>query len=389
MRLLHLADLHLGFPLREDESKFNFFKSLDFVVEKAKEYKVEVVLIAGDVFHERSPNAKLQSIFSSFVRNLMVNKIPVLIITGNHEGPSFRGKNIHLDVYDNLKLPSVYVSKTSEVISINGANFITLPYPFKLNFIAKEENRNREESEVLNLMNRRLLDILDEKLSDIGNGNLNILVGHLPVSEGEVGFEKYINITSEIPLSIEELDRINISYFALGHLHKHQIIRSKKYGHVFVYPGSLDRLDFGDEDDEKGFYFVEVEPSKEPYLEFIKNPFAREFYTIEIQNEKSFESIDMEKVKRSITRLLIKGDLFEEHMLSKFIEIVKKEAYSFAYIDDRREGNIPIRDFVSKAVNPIESLIEYIDKSPNEDIKKLKNKIIEEAKSIFEEINEA
>jgi len=255
MRFFHIADLHLGFPLREDENKFDHFKSFSFIAEKAVEYKIDVVLIAGDVFHYRDPEASMQSIFSRFLRDLVSNNIRVIIITGNHEGPAFRERSIHLDVYDNLKVPLIYVSKKPEIIKMKDSNFLTLPYPFKSNFLTKEENRNRNEEEVLSLMNRRLLEALDEKLSEVEDGSINVLIGHIPLVEGDVGFEKYINISKELPLSVEEIDRSNISYFALGHLHKRQVITSRKYAHPFVYAGSLDRLDFGEEHDEKRFLF--------------------------------------------------------------------------------------------------------------------------------------
>jgi len=111
-------------------------------------------------------------------------------------------------------------------------------------------------------------------------------------------------------------------------------------------------------------------------MQFVKNPFAREFYTIEIFNEESFKKIDMDKVRRSITRFLIRGDVHNELILRKHIEIVKKEAYAFAYVDDRRVGEIPIRDSVSLSFNPLDVLKEYINKSPSNEGEKLKDKLI-------------
>jgi len=392
MRFFHLADLHLGFPIKDNEDNFDYYTSLEFVVKKAEEYKIDAVVIAGDVFDSRDPDAKIQALFAKFVRDLTARGISVLLITGNHEGAPYREKSIHLDVYNNLKLKDVYISKKPEVITIKGINFITLPYPFKANLFVKEEYRNKPLNEQLSLLHAKLLEAFSDVVSSVNKRDKNVVVAHIPVLEGQIGSERnlirYADISSDLSFSIEELDKEFVLYYALGHLHKHQEIISKKYSHPFVYAGSLDRLDFGEEKDEKGFYFVEID-SKVTY-EFIENPYARKFYTIEIFSDDSFLNIDREKVKTSITRFVIKGDLQDETLLTKYVDLVKKEAYSFAYVSDERASDLPIRDSVNLNFDPIEALIEYLDKSPSLEVKNRKDLLIEEAKAIFEEIeNEA
>ena len=384
MRFFHLADLHIGFPLKNGENNFNFQNTLDFVIEKAKEYKVDLVVIAGDVFHKRDPEVRDEKLFARFVNALAESNIEILIVTGNHEGAPFRERSIHLDLYNELPLKFIHISKTPEVITIKGVNFITLPYPFKTNILSKEEYRDKSEDEVLNILNRRLLSIVDELISEV-NGGKNILVAHMPVSEGVIGFEQYINFSKELPLSIEELDRSNIIYYALGHLHKNQILKSRKYEHTFAYPGSLDRLDFGEENDPKGFFFVEVEDSLKA-IEFIENPFARKFYTIQIENDSSFDNINFEKIKDSIVRVVVKGNLEDEGKLRTLIDKLKNSAYVFTQVIDERDTGAVVLSSVSE-VDPMKAIEEYLDKSKDARLKKLRERILEEARNILGELD--
>jgi len=384
MRFFHLADLHIGFPLKNGENNFNFQNTLDFVIEKAKEYKVDLVVIAGDVFHKRDPEVRDEKLFARFVNALAESNIEILIVTGNHEGAPFRERSIHLDLYNELPLKFIHISKMPEVITIKGVNFITLPYPFKTNILSKEEYRDKSEDEVLNILNRRLLSLVDELISEV-NGGKNILVAHMPVSEGVIGFEQYINFSKELPLSIEELDRSNIIYYALGHLHKNQILKSRKYEHTFAYPGSLDRLDFGEENDPKGFFFVEVEDSLKA-IEFIENPFARKFYTIQIENDSSFDNINFEKIKDSIVRVVVKGNLEDEGKLRTLIDKLKNSAYVFTQVIDERDTGTVVLSSVSE-VDPMRAIEEYLDNSKDARLKKLRERILEEARNILGELN--
>jgi len=131
MKFFHLADLHIGFPLKANEKNFDYAKQLNFIIEKAKEFHIDAMVIAGDVFHMRDPDVTSQRLFAKFIKDVALNGIEVLIVTGNHEGSPFRERNVHLDIYKELPLNFMHISKLPEVYTIKGVNFITLPYPFK------------------------------------------------------------------------------------------------------------------------------------------------------------------------------------------------------------------------------------------------------------------
>src|SRR5262249_58623330 len=86
------------------------------------------------------------------------------------------------------------------------------------------------------------------------------LTGHLTVSGAVWGSERGIMLGRDVQVLPSALADERWDYVALGHIHKHQNLTA---GHVgqppVVYSGSLERIDFGEESDPKGFCWVELE----------------------------------------------------------------------------------------------------------------------------------
>ena len=85
MRLIHLGDLHLGkslvdFDLIEDQKYI-----LDRILETADQYKVDGVLIAGDVYDRAIPSEAATNLLDYFLRNLAERKVKTFMISGNHD----------------------------------------------------------------------------------------------------------------------------------------------------------------------------------------------------------------------------------------------------------------------------------------------------------------
>ncbi len=99
-----------------------------------------------------------------------------------------------------------------------------------------------------------------------------VLAGHLTVASGIFsGSEKraiYGNDPTFLPsqLAIEPFD-----YVALGHLHRYQNLNPNGYPAI-IYSGSIERVDFGERKEDKGFCLVSIEKKGKTYHEFIKTP---------------------------------------------------------------------------------------------------------------------
>ncbi len=85
MRLLHLADLHLGkrvngFSMIEDQ-----YYILQQILKIAEEKAVQAVLLCGDIYDKPVPSEEAVGLFDWFLTELKERKLPVLLISGNHD----------------------------------------------------------------------------------------------------------------------------------------------------------------------------------------------------------------------------------------------------------------------------------------------------------------
>jgi exonuclease SbcD len=387
MKLLHTGDLHLGFEVYREEN-YDYFKPLRYSVDYTIEKKFDLFIIAGDLFDRRDPSAFIQMGFAKEIKRLIDKGIEVLVITGNHDGSPNPERNIHLDIYKELELSGVKVSKRMELLNIKGLNIITAPYPFKRNLFAKDEYKEKTEDEIAIIMNDRIIQGIDLLLEKADKSLPTILVAHLPLLEGTVGEEVYSSFTVDAPVSIEALDRDEFCYIAMGHFHKRQILTSRRFDHPFVYSGSIDRINFGEEIEEKGFFEVEIDKnSKASSFAFVKNPYARSYYSIHLKRDKDLEDVNLEKVKSSITRVIVYNDLSDENLFKKVIDQAKSDALVFAGVEDKRAINDSITRAAFKiSISPKEAIEKYLNLNNDQFIKENKDKILGKALEILSDV---
>ncbi|MFH0937653.1 MAG: exonuclease SbcCD subunit D [Candidatus Daviesbacteria bacterium] len=313
MKLIHTADLHLGMinyskfdPESGLESRLlDFFKTFDFLVDTAISQNIDAFIFAGDAYKTRDPSPTQQRGFGERLRKLTRAGIPVILVVGNHDTPMAEGKANTLDIYSALELDQVWVSRKPEFLNIptksGNLQIITAPW-----------------------LHRGDLKVIGEKLlsmyQKIKSGEPAVLVGHLEVEGSVFGSEKGLVISGDsvIPLSLLTSPKLN--YVALGHIHKYQILSNPPAGGPpVIYSGSLERIDFGEEKEEKGFVLVELSAISSQSSDKIKTSFqfiptkARKFLTITLnlkEDDKDptqtiLQEIEKNNVKETIVRLII------------------------------------------------------------------------------------
>lgn len=332
MKLLHFSDLHIGmenYAKLDPETGLStrlldFFNTFDFIVEKAFKEDVDAVLFAGDAYKTRDPNPTQQRGFGERIAKL-AKKIPVILVVGNHDTPNAEGKANTLDIYSALEIENVWVSRKPELLNIatksGNLQIVTLPWLHKNDYKTIAEK----------------LKLLYEKITPTSPA---IFLSHTEVEGAAYGSEKGLVIGNDVAIPLPLLQDQRLSYVALGHIHKHQVLSKNP---LVVYSGSPQRIDFGEEKEEKGFVIVEISAISrqtsdkfETNYKFI-NSGARAFLTItvDLKNDDKdptqtiFSEIAKHKLDEKIIRLVI--NIPSE--LNKDIEMDKiKKALSSAHL---------------------------------------------------------
>ena len=264
MRLLHTGDWHVGRTIRGRSRAEEFADALREVVGIAREEAVDAVLLAGDVYDQRSPSPEADAlVFEALVR-LYEASIPVVAIPGNHDAASRLGalaqllRPIGVVVVPRVVPPSD--GSLVEVASRDGseiAQVACLPFVPERRFgdaaalFRATEAWYQSYAEGMG----RLIEAMCEPFRP---DRVNVLLGHL-FTDGAIpgGGEHQITIGIEYAVSPSRLPA-TASYVALGHVHRPQAVRGAPS--PTRYAGSLLQLDFGEREQTKSVAIVEAHP---------------------------------------------------------------------------------------------------------------------------------
>jgi exonuclease SbcD len=294
IRLLHFADLHLGV---ENYSRIDpatglstcfgdFLAALDEVVEFALENEVDLVLFCGDAYKSRDPSQTHQREFAKRIKRLATKGIPVFLLVGNHDLPNAIGRATAVEIFDTLVIENVIVANQPDIYPIKTKNgpiqIAALPWLRRSTLLSREETRHLTLEEINHRLEATLTEILKANIKKIDPSLPAILSAHVSLANATTGSEKAMLLGRDPVLPQSIVASPAFDYIALGHIHKTQTL---SYDPPLVYSGSLQRIDFSDEEDTKGFYVVEIEPKRNrgERLTFDFHPLkARRFLTIKV-----------------------------------------------------------------------------------------------------------
>ncbi|MGC8958978.1 MAG: metallophosphoesterase family protein [Chloroflexia bacterium] len=271
IRILHFADLHLGVenygrvdPTTGLSSRVrDFLDRLDEVVDWALRERVDVVAFAGDAFRDRHPDPTYQRDFARRIRQLAAAGIAVVLVAGNHDLPGMPVRATSLDIFRALEVENVYVSaRTEEVLRLDLGpqrllQVATFPYPQRSRLLLSDEVRRRPLREQEEFLRAQIAQNLARLAEQVDRDIPAVLVGHLLVQGAELGTEQRMVLGYQPEAMIGAVAHPAYDAVLLGHIHRKQVLRSE-FPPV-LYAGSLERVDFGDEGQEKGFFTVEIE----------------------------------------------------------------------------------------------------------------------------------
>ncbi len=334
IKLLHLADIHVGmenYGRLDSKSGLNsrvvdFLRRMSQAIDIALEREVDVCIFAGDAYKNQRPNPTYQREFARRIKRLADNGVPVVMLVGNHDMASADRAASSLDIFGVLDVPGVIVAGREAVHQVTcrrgqPLQVAAVPYPQRNRLLAHDEFRNM----TLDDLDMALGNIMHENLSDLAAEAQEkpdipaVLTAHLSVSEAKHGSEQSVMIGRDVVMLKSLLADPTWDYVALGHIHKHQELNGGQHPPI-VYPGSLERIDFGEEGERKGFVMVDLERGQANW-EFIPVQ-ARPFVTIRINVTPSddpmtgiLDELEAHNVEGAVVRVIIKAAEAQEVLL--------------------------------------------------------------------------
>lgn len=293
--LLHTADLHFGMesygrvdPVTGMNRRLvDFREQFSRAIDHALERDVDLVLIAGDCFKTRDPQATHQREFAACLKKVLDRRIPVVIALGNHDTPNAIGRAHALAVFGTLGVARLTLFERPGVKVIDTFHgplqIAALPYVSRAFLLDKDAYRSLSVEEVNQVMADKCEHALRELASQLDPNLPTVLTYHGSVGGAVFGSERGVMVGHDLVIPYgaidirDDLGRPVWDYVALGHIHRHQDLNEGRQPPV-VYAGSIERIDFGEEREAKGFCMVEVERGRASY-EFVTLP-ARPFVTL-------------------------------------------------------------------------------------------------------------
>lgn len=248
MKFLHTSDLHIGKKIYET-SLYEDQKHMLLEIRRiALKEQVDAVVIAGDIYDRSMPPTEAVELLDDFLTGLVYEKIPVIMISGNHDSPERVGFGGRILEKQGLYIGGTYDGSLRRVSIKNGEKetvFVCLPF-VKPGVVGK----NNCQEAVAELLSRESIDFQD--------GKQYVLLTHYFVT-GETGQMPELS-DSETGVDVGGIDNVTadvfkgFSYVALGHIHKSQKVGA---GEIY-YSGTPMKYSFSEANQIKSVNLVEI-----------------------------------------------------------------------------------------------------------------------------------
>jgi exonuclease SbcD len=297
------------------------------------------------------------------------------MINGNHDNPVSFGKATSLDIFDTLNVSGIRVVTELELLNIETkagpVQIFGLPWPTKNLFLSKEEYKDFTDEEITKEIQKRASKKIKKFARMMKSDIPAIFAAHLAATEATYsGSERSAIIGRDPVFSTQVLSQKEFDYVALGHIHKFQDLNLDNHPPV-VYPGSIERINFGEEKDDKGVCLVNIERGKTSY-EFIPLP-ARKFVTIDVVISEEQDPTDVlvgeiEKydLSEAVVRVFYTMPAEREDLLDfKRINSALEEAFLVTTIAKKSKPVKRVkRAEISEDLGMLEAMDKYIQDSP-------------------------
>lgn len=264
MKILHTADWHIGKILHKQDLSSDILLFFDWLIEYVQKERIDLVLVAGDIFDLANPSNRDLAIYYSTLRRLSDTGTKVVITGGNHDSVSLLNAASYLLIPMNIivfgGLTPEYNDHVLEILSRDGSEscaVLAVPYLRDRDLlqsvpVSESEARDRLVPAAVNRIYGSMVSYAAEKF---GNKVPVIAMGHLFMKGTfKSDSEREIHIGNLEGLDSDVLPG-GITYTALGHIHKPQKVGGKSN---IRYCGSPVFLDFSEREYSKMVILLET-----------------------------------------------------------------------------------------------------------------------------------
>ena len=402
IKILHLSDIHMGSgfshgrinPATGLNTRLeDFVNSLGKCIDRAIAEPVDLVLFGGDAFPDATPPPYVQEAFAAQFRRLVDADIPTVLLVGNHDQHSQGQGGASLCIYRTLGVPGFVVGDaiaTHRLQTRNGlVQVITLPWLTRSTLLTRPETEGLALAEVNELLTSRLDPVLEAEIRRLDPEVPTVLLAHLMADRANLGAERFLAVGKGFTIPLSMLTRPCFDYVALGHVHRHQNLNSSNDPPV-IYPGSIERVDFSEEKEDKGYVLIELERGRAQW-EFCPLP-VRPFLTIEVDVTQAAEpqsalikAIGKKNIKDAVVRLIYKLrseqlDLIDNAAIHQSLNDAHSYTIRPELVSQLARPRLPELG-VGSSMNPMDALSTYLQN--REDLKDIATEMIEAAQRLL------
>ncbi|MFN7501328.1 MAG: exonuclease subunit SbcD [Dolichospermum sp.] len=407
MKILHLSDIHIGSGFCHGRVNSltglntrleDFVKTLSLCIDRALNDGVDLVLFGGDAFPNATPAPYVQEAFAHQFRRLVDADIPTVLLVGNHDQHSQGLGGASLNIYRTLAVPGFVVGDTLTTHRISTRNgdiqIITLPWLTRSTLMTRQETQGSSLAEVNQLLTERLQVVIEGEIRRLDPSIPTVLLAHLMADNATLGAERLLAVGKGFTLPLSLLTRSCFDYVALGHVHKHQNLNKSNHPPV-IYPGSIERVDFSEEKEDKGYVMIELEKGKVNW-EFCPLP-VRIFRTIEVDLSKHddpqaalLKGIAKYDIQDNVVRLIYKLrsdqlDLIDNSSLNNALKSAHTYTIQAELVSQLAKPRIPELS-TSSSIDPMSALKTYLNN--REDLKDIAPSMLEAAQNLLTDDHE-
>jgi exonuclease SbcD len=221
-----------------------------------------MVIFAGDAYKDRSPAPTFQREWGKRIIRLSQAKIPTLLLVGNHDLSPAMGRAHAIQEFDTLQVPYVRVLQRPEFLTSEDlwglpVQVIAMPWVSRSGLMASIETSAVDVKELFASIEARISSLVEDWICEADSSLPLILTAHASVEGAVFGAERMVMLGSDLVLPTSLVKDGRLDYVAMGHIHKPQDVNEGNHPPV-IYPGSIERIDFGEAHDDKFYIIAEV-----------------------------------------------------------------------------------------------------------------------------------